>query len=158
MNLQALISEISGAAPVIATVAAIVSIILILRQLREIRKGHFSQAVASLYDTFVILDRFFIDHPEMRPFVYDQIEPDDAMDKQKLVAIAEMVTDVLYKAYMQHVTIPSVTFTPEVKYMQTLYSSPIMKSFLTENREWYRNDFVELMIENKAPTKKSRAF
>src|SRR5215475_11248992 len=94
---------VSAVAAGISALTAGIGLPLIWFQLRDVRDSQFSQAIAFVYERFVELDKFFVDHPDLRSIVYSKADPDglDSYAKPHLEAVAEYVTDVMYQAYNQ---------------------------------------------------------
>lgn len=129
-------------------VIALGSAFLIVYQLSELKKGQHSQAVSLIYDSFIELDQFFLRNPDFRPYVYDQKDVSDMSPELVKVheALAEMVTDILYKAFNQKEVLDPYGFKSEVNYMRSMFSSPLMHGYLTQRKEWYRADFSAAML------------
>ena len=135
-------TELGDAGQAVAGAAALVVVLSVwvaLRQLRfQARSNHFA-----VYDGFTRLvmdtDRVFIEYPEMRKYFYDrEPPPTDAVELARALAIAELMTD-----FMDHVAEhidemdPSAWEEWEAYFKDLRDQSPILDSFVSENREWY---------------------
>lgn len=139
----------------VSALVAVVGLPLIWLQLRDMRNSAYSQAIASVYDRFVDLDRYLIDNPQYRGLLYAR-EPPKAPDPNldpRAEAVAEFVTDVLYQAFNQRNALQAEAFGPETAYMKELFASPLLVSYLSRHRQWYRTEFTDLMLQKAADRK-----
>lgn len=139
---------LTAIASCVSAVIAVVGVPFILLQLRDVRRSQFSNSISSVYETFVQLDRFFIEKPEYRAFVYEQKPREDIPTALQPAAesVAEFVTDIMYQAFNQKAAIGLSLFAPEVAYIQGLFRSPLMRNFLSSHKEWYKEEFVTMAI------------
>jgi hypothetical protein len=91
----------------------------------------------------VILDRIFIEFPEVREHFYDNIEVGANAKKehyQRVEAVAEMHLDLFSyvlkskKSFPDHYPYPETT---EVWMRQMLGTSPAMRNYLKKHKDWY---------------------
>lgn len=82
----------------IAVVAALVALWqgnLLRRQVRQSDDISRAQLYQDITRSFIEYDRFFVEHPELRPFFYDNAEiPADPVPRARALATAEMVADL----------------------------------------------------------------
>ena len=148
------LGESSVIASWVAAIVAIGSLIVIAKKLTHIQRGQYSDGISKVYDTFIELDRFFLEHPDFRPFVYDGKSPDE-VSPELYEALAEMVTDMFYKAYNQEKVLDPHGFKAEISYMKDVFKSPLMSNYLKSHKKWYRKDFVSDML-NENPGKPNK--
>jgi len=163
---QIIIAEITGPAWVdmAAAVVTIVSFPIIAWQAREAQLSIRSQSLASVYTLFAQLDLFFIENPELRPYIYggetgramsaSEVAAAQSEDEKKDLArneqsrkeaLAEFWTDTIYQAYRQKKALGLKTMGPVEEYISNIYvRSKLLRDFLDNNNDWYMEDFKTL--------------
>jgi hypothetical protein len=97
------IAVMSALVAAVAAVAATLQVRLVRKQTKYAE----DVAIATLYHRtghqFVELDRFFVDHPELRPFFYSGAHvPKDILLKNQIEACAEMLFDLAEVCHANH--------------------------------------------------------
>lgn len=117
-----------------------------------VQSRHMARATrASVYQTvaeqMMSVDRLFIDHPELRPYLYDGQElPADPRERSRITATAELLVDFLDNIASQSRHIPDYLCGPWYVYFQDLArSSPAMRQFWLDRRSWYGDDMRRLL-------------
>lgn len=125
-----------------------VGIIFIYRQIRSIDRQIRSASSAALHREMLEIDRFFIQYPELRPYIYSNksLQNHAREDFDKLSSLAEMMCDICEHVYLQRETISHDLWPRWLEYMQFIHDhSPIMRKHLRDFHAWYTTDFLRLI-------------
>lgn len=107
-------------------------------------------ATSALYEQMVSIDRFFIEKPELKGFVYhnEDIVLSDP-NYRKVRSLAEMMADLMEHIYLQKNNLPEAVWLNWKAYMAELYkTSPILRQHFDENRDWYPAEMFEIISKN----------
>ena len=100
------------------------------------------------------IDRFLIDRPHLRPYIYDGApEPgtDQPEQRSQVEATAEMFMDLFDNFVTQSGNIPEELYGPWHRYaLNLMETSPAMQRFWAENREWY-STLLQDVLSTKNP-------
>lgn len=102
------------------------------------------QAIASQMQD---IDRLFITHPELRPYVYEN-KPVPTVEpmRTQVLALAELFVDFFDNFMAQSGQIPGDLYEPWCRYARSIMqSSPAVCAFWNENREWYSKLLQDLL-------------
>lgn len=127
---------------------AIAGFYFVIRQLKADRQTLETQTSWQIYNVGAAVLRTFINHPECRPYFYEnQPLPRDEPLRSTVLAINELVCDHLENIVLHHDALDTETFSVWQIYMQGLYNrSPTMREFLRNDREGYRYSAEMLAI------------
>ena len=140
-----------------AFLVALVGLYLVIRQIKKLEIQIKSGSSASLYSQMIEIDRYFIDHPEYKPYIYGNkgISDTDA-DYDRIRSLAEMMSDLIEHAYLQRESLPSDVWPRWVDYIRYLYdSSPIIREHLHESGKWYADNILSIIGRTGRLSKKS---
>jgi len=135
--------------------ASLISLMGILFAVSEIRRARLivdRETDYRIYDMMLELDRFFIEHPDLRPYIYDgKTLPDeyaeDTPEHHRIIAAVEMVLDFMECAYTQFDLMPLFQRIGWIEYMiEVGRTSPLLREFLDSEREWYMAAFAHLVL------------
>ncbi len=160
VNLNVLVSissVLQGIVAIFSLATVVLTIVLVVRQTREMTR----QSIYSAYGTagniykdvsiqMMEIDRLFFEHPEIRPYFYDnQPPPDDPHEAARIEALAELFMDFLDMVIVLETTTPPELNIPWAEwqdYIADLYlSSPAIRHFYRTNRDWYDTKVRELL-------------
>ena len=126
----------------------VVAMLLGFFQLRKLVQSIQSQTYQRVYETMISLDRFFMENPALKRYVYgpapedNVITPTKEVDGKNLFSVAEMVVDYFDNVFHQRKCMPRGTFLPFCKFMRrTCRESELIKEFLKQRGDWYPLDF-----------------
>jgi hypothetical protein len=138
---------VGAIATAVGAVGTIISLIFLYSQLRDIKSSVRSSTYLNLYEQMIEIDKFFFDHPELRPYFYEGKPGGDNMRDEKaanrLNSVAEMMIDFFDMAYHQRDCMPPGTVAGFENYMKRIYrSSPVMKDFIGLYSASYPDKFI----------------
>ena len=102
-----------------------------------------------LYNQSLSIMKFFAEHPELRPFFYDNkdlMQAANELEKSKVLTAAEMVG-----GFMELVAMQVEEQTPEIQSRWKTYivdahnSSPALREHLASCHAWYADDLLRLL-------------
>lgn len=113
------------------------------RSARATRAGVYQSLVQLMID----IDRIYIDRPELRCYFYDGAdEPEDLLARSRVSALAETYADLMDNFLTQAQHLPEHLSGPYSAYFEDLArSSPAIRRFWRENREWYPEEMRQLL-------------
>ena|SRR2546423_3462572 len=130
------------------------TLIALILEVRHLKKSIHSSTYQRIYEQMINIDRFFIRRPTLKPYFYDrkEVETNNPAELNELFSIAEMLIDYFDSVYHQQDCMPEDTFPQFSAFMRDLCSnSPLLKDFLNERKEWYPEDFLKHLREDKKP-------
>lgn len=127
---------------------------LLKEQVEDLRDSVHSATYQNVYELMISIDRFFIEHRELKPYFYPAttggchiyVNPDE------LASAAEMMLDYFDCVYHQRATMPENTFRGFSKFMRSVYehSAPLKELVNNGGREnWYPRDFIRHLTGEK---------
>ncbi|PYS93611.1 MAG: hypothetical protein DMF64_04220 [Acidobacteria bacterium] len=132
----------------ITTILVVISILLVWKQIRDLKTSVENQTYQSVYQTEFDIHRYFLEHPEYRPYFYDKKTPAPDLDESeriKLDTLTEWVCDFFDDVYQQRDTMTPDTFSKWRQFMKDIYQrSPILQAFIEKpGKRWYPEDFID---------------
>lgn len=97
------------------------------------------QVYQSLTSAMLDIDHLFIQQPSLRPYFYDgRSIPDDAEERQRVMATAELLCDFFDDCTAQSHLLDEMSVKVWLTYAQSIArTSPAVRLHWTENRDWY---------------------
>lgn len=139
----------------VGPVVTIIGFILVARQLRGERIALETQTGWQIYELSLSVLNMFVEHPELRPYFYDNKPvPDLESEKNQVLAAAEVVADHLENIVLSRKSLGEETYAVWVKYMAGIYrKSPVLQGFLHPDSEGYRysEEFLVRVREGLPP-------
>jgi len=137
----------------------IAALFLNLRQAKIVQKNLRNSVQQSMVKLTTDLDKIYVDHPEMREYVYGGRNRRnwDVTDHQRAKAVAAFEFDVFDIAASQSKTFRDQWLTPEAWtnwIVDEFASSGFLRSQFQTNQSWYGKDMKELL---DAGAQKARA-
>lgn len=136
-------------------VVTLAGFLLVRNQLRAERRALETQTGWQMYETGMNLLTVFVEHPEVRPYFYDnRPAPTEEPLRSRVLATAELVADHLESVVLSQDAVEARTRAVWVRYMQGLYRrSPVLRAFVAPENEGYRYDaaFLDLLRAPIAP-------
>src|SRR2546423_6140470 len=125
----------------------LIGFLLIRRQIKQVDFSTRRDAYGELYTQQHSITRFFLDHPTLRPFFYDN-EPivDDDAEYKKVMVVAEMIADFSEHIYMQLPSLPPDIQRGWQSYLKYIFDhSPAVRAHFKDKGDWYSFDFVQFL-------------
>lgn len=127
-------------------VATIVALVLSYYSLETIKKQNINDSRSHIFFHSVEIQKIFIDHPEIYPYLYEGKEIDSTtseVEKRRVLMACEMLLDLL-----DHYSRSEMGNYDEgwKEFGEDLYAnSPSFKAFYKEREQWYPNigDFIK---------------
>jgi len=130
----------------VTIILVVVSILLVWKQIRDLKTSVENQTYQSVYQTEFDIHKYFLEHPEYRPYFYENKKPPnlDENERIKLDTLTEWVCDFFDDVYQQRDTMTPDTFIKWRQFMKDIYqTSPILQEFIAKRgTRWYPDDFV----------------
>lgn len=148
-TLVSLSAVIQGVISLLSLITIGLTVVLVVRQTREMARQSIYSAYAtagSIYKDVAVqmmaIDRLFYENPAMRPYFYEGAEPpDDPLEAARVKSLAELFMDFLDMVIVLETTTPPQLAIPWVEYedyFRDIYrTSPVIRRFYAENRDWY---------------------
>ena len=119
-------------------------------QTRQLQKSIRLETYQRVYEQMINIDLFFVEHPELKPYFYDNKTVDDKTLSDKLSSLAETLVDLFYNIYFQKEGMPRETWVGwELYIKRVVQSSPVLQQFVNQNQSWYTQEFIELLRANE---------
>jgi len=140
---------VQGVVSVITIVTVLISIACLYRKSRETTGQSAASVHANVSSTYqaisvqaMELDKIFFEHPELKPYFYDNAPPpEEQILLERIKSLAELHMDFMDMALVQVNAEPEFVDIPFEVYIiyfkELLASSPIMRDFYREYRQWY---------------------
>ena len=122
------------------------TLMALISEVRHLKASVQSSTYQRIYEQMIAIDRFFIDNPTLKPYIYGSESPatKNPIEVDKLDSVAEMMIDYFDSVYHQQECMPENTFPQFLRFMKdTCTTSPLLKQFLRCRRDWYPQKFRE---------------
>ena len=129
----------------VTIILVVISILLVWKQIRDLKTSVENQTYQSVYQTEFDIHKYFLEHPDYRPYFYEKKPPDkEGEEKIKLDTLTEWVCDFFDDVYQQRDTMTPATFNKWRQFMKDIYqTSPVLQEFIEKKgTRWYPDDFV----------------
>ena len=124
----------------VATIAlSFLTLIALLYQSISLTKSLKTQSYQHIITSQTSVDRIFLDYPELRPFLYDDVElPDINTDLgRRARVVIDIALNVIDSTYQQRDLIPNEMLTSWLHYASQVTNNKGVLQFLSENPDWY---------------------
>jgi hypothetical protein len=136
-------------------VVTLAGFLLVRNQLRAERRALETQTCWQMYETSISILTVFVEHPEIRPYFYDnRPAPTQEPLRSRVLATAELMADHMESVVLSQEAVEANTRSVWVRYMQGIYRrSPVLRTFLAPENEGYRyaDVFLDLLRTRDAP-------
>ncbi|HEX6751680.1 MAG TPA: hypothetical protein VF092_30585 [Longimicrobium sp.] len=136
---------------VIAALIALGGFLAVWFQIKQLKEAVQAETHGRIYEHALEVQRVFLEYPEFRRFFYDRVSLDGggirsgSLEHARLLAFAELVADYLEHISLQCEHVPEDVQEAWKNYRDHLIAnSPLLCSFLKENRRNYSREFVAL--------------
>jgi hypothetical protein len=138
-------------------IGAVVGGVFALRAARQQIKVMVAQTQGSvherLYNQNLELNRFFAEHPKLRPYLYENKElskTETAEEKSQVLSAADMVAGFLELVTLQ---MPEISENIRVKWRNYIIdqynSSSVLREHFKAYEDWYAEEVLSLLLSNK---------
>lgn len=130
---------IQGIVGVLGFLGLVVSVGLLIMQTRiaarATRAGVYQNVLVQMID----IDLFFIDHPELKPFFYNNMEiSEEHPDYDRVLSVAEMLVDFIDGVFVLAPSMPEYPWHTWERYFRDLFaSSPVLRKYWALYGDWY---------------------
>jgi hypothetical protein len=133
------------------------TLLMIWRQAKYAHHTAMSQVYQNTAAGFATVQRYFMDHPEYRPYFYDG-KSVDVVDPEyeRVSAIAEFVLHAVHNLTIHRRYMKEYPWDVWERSLRDIYNnSPILQKFLQEHFDWYTAE-VHRMLTGRSPTASAR--
>lgn len=139
----------------VQVIGPILTLVVVTWQFTSLRKSIYSSTYQRVYELMIAIDRFFIEHKELKPFIYPEAKGNkgeidesgndpDKISRDQLDSTIEMMVDYFDNVYNQRKAMPRRTFKGFSQFMREVYShSEELQLFLKGKEERYPSKFVD---------------
>jgi hypothetical protein len=124
----------------------IVSLLFIRRQITKAQRVIDSTAFQGISTVWIDIDKFFVEHPELRPYFYhgQDLAPEaDQRTAWQVEAAAEMLLDCFTNVYHQFAHMEFKGFASYGRFMQMMYrDQPCFRRLADQHVGWLDDPFV----------------
>ena len=155
MDINLAIQIISAVTTTIGGPILIWTVLLLRKQTSELTvqtrvASHAARAsiYQSIAEQMISIDHIFLEYPDLKPYFYNGlIVLPEHTDHSRIMTIAEMVIDFMDNALVQSQSMPEYPWENTwFRYFRSLLgSSPVLRMYWIENREWYSNDLKNIL-------------
>lgn len=141
---------------VFASISAVIGLFFVYLQLKENEQQTKLNTFGQVYSQMVDIDKFFVEHPEARLYVYANLRPDDvhpnASPEQRMIdysiesAVAELMLDFFSQVTL---VLPNLGDPAQgwITYIKDVYKcSPIVRERYDEKLAWYKEEAAAVII------------
>lgn len=128
----------------------ILTMLMIWRQAQYAHHAAMSQIYQNTADSFATLQRYFIDHPEYKPYFYDgkSIETSD-LEYVRVSSISEFWLHAVHNLTIHRRYMSEYPWYVWERSLRDVYNtSPILQHFLHEHPHWYTDEVHRILTGN----------
>jgi len=135
--------------------ASVIGLIGILAAVAEIRRARHivdRETDHRIYQMMLDIDRFFVEHADLRPYIYDSATiPDeyrpDSPESNQILATIEMMVDFMECTFTQLELMPIHQRLGWINYFVGVsQTSPLLRQYVHDESDWYMPSFVRLIV------------
>ncbi|KGA17812.1 hypothetical protein GM51_9685 [freshwater metagenome] len=138
---------------IMTVVFSFLTLIALLYQSMSLTKSLKTQSYQHIIDSQTSVDKIFLQYPELRPFLYDNVDlpnPDTELGRRARVVI-DVALNVIDSTYQQRDLIPDEMLGSWLHYASQVTNNKGVRQFLTENPDWYpiamANEYSKLVAK-----------
>ena len=138
---------------IMTIVFSFLTLIALLYQSMSLTKSLKTQSYQHIIDSQTSVDKIFLQYPELRAFLYDNVDlpnPDTELGRRARVVI-DVALNVIDSTYQQRDLIPDEMLGSWLHYASQVTNNKGVRQFLTENPDWYpiamANEYSRLVAE-----------
>lgn len=144
----------------LAAVFGVFAVFLLVWQLYQAQESIRSDTINQIYSHMVEIDKFFIEHPELKPYFYDNKyigEENLLLDtkvtsfekhKAQVYATTEMIADFFSESLLGVSHLKESTYQGWREYIKYVYkNSPPLRKLYCERKSWYKDELAGELFE-----------
>jgi hypothetical protein len=144
----------------LAGVFGVLGVFLLVWQLNQAQESIRSDTINQIYGHMVEIDKFFFEHPELKPYFYDdkyigednplfdQSEASFEMHRAQVYATTEMIADFFSEALLGVSHLKDSTYQGWREYIKYVYkSSPPLRQLYCQRKDWYKDELAGELFE-----------
>lgn len=130
----------------------VISLLLLWRQSREQTIATRAMIHQNLTTTMIDIDKFFIEHPELKPYFYNNADiAEHDPDYARVQSTAEMFLDFADFVLMHKPEMKNYPWDEWEDYFLEIYAhSPMTRRFWGGKRDWYKSTLTPLFDSPRA--------
>jgi len=134
---------------VLQTIATIGGVILVFYQLRQVEKAIRGEYHDMLSSHMREILNIFASNPELRPYFYENTPIDkESPEYSRALIVSEFLFDLFEHVVQKKKKLSEPLWQTWSYYIQRLYtSSPILQTFITEQKGMYTDDVLSLTLK-----------
>lgn len=138
---------------IMTIVFSFLTLIALLYQSMSLTKSLKTQSYQHIIDSQTSVDKIFLQYPELRPFLYDNVDlPNPATELgRRARVVIDVALNVIDSTYQQRDLIPDEMLGSWLHYASQVTNNKGVRQFLTENPDWYpiamANEYSRLVAE-----------
>jgi len=149
------LNTIDAVGSLLGGVASVISLLGILFAISEIRRARRivdRETDHRIYQMMLDIDQFFIEHPDLRPYLYDGAPipadyPKGSPEYHRIMATVEMMLDFMECAYTQFELMPIHQRIGWIDYfVEVSETSPLLRQYVQDECDWYMPSFVHIIV------------
>lgn len=124
---------------VVTITLSFLTLVALLYQSMSLTKSLKTQSYQHIITSQTSVDKLFLEYPELRPFLYDNVDlpdPDTELGRRARVVI-DVALNVIDSTYQQRDLIPNEMLNSWLHYASQVTNNKGVRQFLTENPDWY---------------------
>jgi hypothetical protein len=124
---------------VLTITLSLLTLIALLYQSMSLTKSLKTQSYQHIIDSQTSVDKIFLEYPELRPFLYENVDlpdPDTELGRRARVII-DVALNVIDSTYQQRDLIPNEMLDSWLHYASQVTNNKGVRQFLIENPDWY---------------------
>jgi hypothetical protein len=139
----------------VTAVVSLLGIFLALSEIRRTRRIVDRETDFRIYDMMLDLDKFFIENPDLKPYIYDGATLPEGLEEgspeyHRIMGTVELVLDFMDCAYSQFDLMPIHQRMGWIDYFIDIgASSPLIREMVESEPEWYLGALVHLILTGK---------
>ncbi len=142
--------QVSALADAATAIVSFLMLLIVWQKLSKLNEGNKNLTYQNVYERMIEIDRFFIDHPNLKPYFYSNKEykSESQEVKDQLLSVAEMMVDFFDNVYFQQNSMRKSTFKAKAFYFGDVYNnSPVIRDYLRRPglENWYAKDFLKFL-------------
>jgi hypothetical protein len=140
--------RVSAIAALASAVFTLVGFMFLSWQVVQAKRALHCVAQAALYSQENAITKLFLECPQYRKYFYDNVECDvpEGDERTRILTIASQMSGFMEHIFLQRPHLPDRIRPAWVKYMRAMCrSSPLLREQLSVNRDWYGEEFLEMV-------------
>jgi hypothetical protein len=134
-----------------ASILVLATLWYIRKQLIGLQRTIETATIQSIWTMWLEVDKFFVEHPELKPYFYHALDVDENITGDmlhRLESTAELLLDTFAHNYDQKHSFATKGFEWYGNFMKSRYrTQPFLRRFVDEHVDWYNPAFIDYLQE-----------